>query len=114
MSTMNDLDATLARLSDSKAVLGVMILQRATGSIIRSTGPIFTASSVQEESTTAHLYAEKCWKVVQSCESDLSGLEDETASSNEGQNVRFLRIRLRRYELLITPGTSITYCRYTA
>lgn len=114
----SDIEATLDRLSASKSVLGVIVLQRSSGSVIRCSGSLFSASetsSANERPEIAQRYADKCWSLVKQLEADCEGLEEldssETAEGNANlqsaeQNVRFIRLRLKRLELLITPGES--------
>lgn len=122
------LDTTITRLLSNKAVQGVIIMARTNGQIIRSAGSLFDEAAapssrmangsedVQQESRDdgpeatqsqqALRYAEKSWRAVEALSSELKGLEGngEADALNPNDQVRFVRIRLKRKELLITPG----------
>ena len=118
-----EVDSTLERLSASKQVAGVLVLQRSSGSIIRATGRLFAAgldyattatandadtssfaaaAPLTSEATLAERYAESCWRVTETMESELGGL-DGNVDATDGA-VKFYRVRTRKHELLVTPG----------
>jgi dynein light chain roadblock-type len=91
-----EIEATIARLSGNKNVRGVLILTR-QGTLLRSAGGLFSSTSLNEDGlTTAQAYADKCWRLVEGMGLVCKG-EDE---------VKFARIRVRKLEWIITPGSS--------
>ncbi|KAI5476401.1 dihydropyrimidinase [Pseudohyphozyma bogoriensis] len=109
-----EVEETIARLTSHKAVRGVLILARATGIIIRSAGPLFAlppaaavaatpAPDASEAETpvaptsseTARAYAKAAVKLVESVGTELSEVD-------QSDEARFLRIRTKKHELMIT------------
>ncbi|GMK54233.1 hypothetical protein CspeluHIS016_0108190 [Cutaneotrichosporon spelunceum] len=88
-----EIEATLARLSAYRAVRGVMILARAAGGagggIVQSTGAVFDGDSGRR-------YAGAVERVVAATTSAVATVE-------EGDQLRLMRIRTKRHELIITP-----------
>ncbi|GAA6060473.1 hypothetical protein JCM10212_007104 [Sporobolomyces blumeae] len=123
-----ELDATLSRLTSYKNVRGVLILSRPNGLIIRSAGSLFAFSpSTASDATTsarsmelndqadgehesekkdgvvttselARRYARAAVRMVEAVGTDVHGLDEDVHD-----DLRFLRIRTKRHELMITP-----------
>ncbi|KAJ3731282.1 hypothetical protein DFJ43DRAFT_1080814 [Lentinula guzmanii] len=89
-----ELEQTLALLSSHRSVLGYMLLSRGHPvSIIRHTGGVFDGEHGKK-------YAGVIARIVETVQ---SGLEEINGSENEGDDVKFLRIRTKRHELMISP-----------
>ncbi|KAH7102273.1 hypothetical protein BKA62DRAFT_699868 [Auriculariales sp. MPI-PUGE-AT-0066] len=103
-----ELEQNLALLTAHRSVLGVMILshpsaaqgsgsqqQRANSSpkttIVRHSGVVF-------EGELGRKYASAVARIVDSCR---QGLEE--VGNTEGDDIRFLRLRTKRHELMISP-----------
>ncbi|KZT20228.1 hypothetical protein NEOLEDRAFT_1076146, partial [Neolentinus lepideus HHB14362 ss-1] len=81
-----ELEQTLALLSSHRSVLGYMLLSRSQPvSIIRHSGVVF-------EGEQGRKYAQAIGRIVESVQ---AGLADD--------DVRFMRIRTRRHEIMISP-----------
>ncbi|GAA5880303.1 hypothetical protein JCM16303_003888 [Sporobolomyces ruberrimus] len=116
-----EVDATLNRLTSYKNVQGVLILSRPNGIIIRSAGTLFALSPsntarddpevsregeedpgeekiVPTTSELARNYAKAATRMVEAVGTDVRGLGEE-----ENDDLRFLRVRTKRHELMITP-----------
>ncbi|KAK4705676.1 dynein light chain roadblock-type, partial [Phenoliferia sp. Uapishka_3] len=111
-------EATIARLTAHKNVQGVLILARDTGIIIRSAGTLFAVppapatAPVSEDadgvingaavtvsfSETARAYAKAARALVESVGSEVARLED-------GDDLKFMRLRTRKHELIVTPDS---------
>jgi dynein light chain roadblock-type len=107
----------LTRLSSKPSVDSLLVLARDTGAIIRSTGPLLRSAS-----TTSQEYAAAVYKYVQASEelaATLEGIDggvmggvvvekDRRESGAEVEtvrdDVRLLRFRTRRRELVVVPG----------
>lgn len=93
----------------------MLILSRSTGSIIRSTG------SIARDEAAALQYAGVVYKHIKACEELVGGLEGvdeggeagagigegggkEGAAAGKGDDLRLVRIRTRRRELVVVPG----------
>ncbi|KIO16622.1 hypothetical protein M407DRAFT_45735, partial [Tulasnella calospora MUT 4182] len=98
-----ELDSTINRiLASHKTVRGVMICSR-EGPIIRQAGSAF-------EGDLGKKYAVGVKKVVDSCKAGLiddvfggTGGESASVSFQWLDELKFLRIRTKRHELMITP-----------
>ena len=114
-----ELEQTLTLLSSHRSILGYMLLSRGHPvSIIRHSGVVF-------EGEKGKKYASVIGKIVESVQ---SGLEEISGGENEGvrgslislsnlvhrsychrrnsqDEVKFLRIRTKRHEIMISPGT---------
>ncbi|KAK2462389.1 hypothetical protein APHAL10511_005695 [Amanita phalloides] len=89
-----ELEQSLAMLSSHRSVLGYLLLSRSHPiSIIRHSGVIF-------EGEQGKRYAGVITRIVESVQ---SGLDEIHAGETDGDDVRFVRIRTRRHELMITP-----------
>jgi len=83
-----EVESTLTRLSAHRNVRGVLILSR-QGPIIRHSGGIF-------EGEQGRKYAAAVKRIVDCCKAGLDDIE-------EGDELRFLRMRTKRHELMISP-----------
>ncbi|KAH7881890.1 hypothetical protein F5I97DRAFT_1817995 [Phlebopus sp. FC_14] len=89
-----ELEQTLAMLSAHRSVLGYLLLSRGDQvSIIRHSGVVF-------EGEQGRKYAGVIGKIVQSVQ---SGLEEVSGEEHDGDSIRFMRIRTKRHELMISP-----------
>ncbi|KAF8636296.1 hypothetical protein AX17_003650 [Amanita inopinata Kibby_2008] len=89
-----ELEQTLAMLSSHRSVLGYMLVSRGhPASIIRHSGVIF-------EGEQGRRYASVIARIVESVQ---GGLDEIHAGETDGDDVRFLRIRTKRHELMISP-----------
>lgn len=94
--------ADLELLSSHKSVLGYLLLTRSSSvggvSIVRQSGTIFEGESGKR-------YATSISKMVESVQSALDEIGGEDSAVHD--EVRFLRIRTRRHEIIISPGLSL-------
>ncbi|OAX32853.1 hypothetical protein K503DRAFT_701399 [Rhizopogon vinicolor AM-OR11-026] len=89
-----ELEQTLALLSSHRTVLGYLLLSRGDQvSIIRHSGVVF-------EGEQGKKYASAIGKIVESVQ---AGLEEVSGSENDGDQIRFMRIRTKRHEIMISP-----------
>jgi len=89
-----ELEAQLSMLSAHRSVLGYILVSRGHPvSIIRHSGVIF-------EGEQGRKYASVIGRIVESVQ---SGLEEVHAGESDGDEVRFMRIRTKRHELMISP-----------
>jgi len=89
-----ELEQTLALLSSHRSVLGYLLLSRGDQvSIIRHSGVVF-------EGEQGKKYASVISRIVESVQ---TGLEEVSDEENEGDQIRFMRIRTKRHELMISP-----------
>jgi len=89
-----ELEQTLALLSSHRSVLGYLLLSRGDQvSIIRHSGVVF-------EGEQGRKYASVIGKMVESVQ---AGLEEVSGSENDGDQIRFMRIRTKRHEIMISP-----------
>ncbi|PFH47657.1 hypothetical protein AMATHDRAFT_151619 [Amanita thiersii Skay4041] len=89
-----ELEQTLTMLSSHRSVLGYMLVSRGhPASIIRHSGVIF-------EGEQGKRYASVIARIVESVQ---GGLDEIHAGEMDGDDVRFLRIRTKRHELMISP-----------
>ncbi|GAA6055333.1 hypothetical protein JCM3770_005290 [Rhodotorula araucariae] len=111
-----EVEATLSRLAAYKNVQGVLILARPNGIILRAAGTLFaplpatartSESGEQAEegeavvSTTSELarrYAKAAVRMVEAVGAEVKDVDEDKAD-----DLRFLRIRTKRHELMITP-----------
>ncbi|PWZ03834.1 hypothetical protein BCV70DRAFT_215191 [Testicularia cyperi] len=94
-----EIEATLTRLSMHQGVLGCLVLSRHDGLVIRSGGSMFdpTGPGAKER-------AELLKKVVKLVKSAVSTLADDVKSLDDSDELGFLRIRSKKYEIMITPN----------
>ncbi|KAH7873247.1 hypothetical protein F5879DRAFT_789052 [Lentinula edodes] len=89
-----ELEQTLALLSSHRSVLGYMLLSRGhPASIIRHSGGVFDGEHGKK-------YAGVIARIVETVQ---AGLEEINGVESEGDDVKFLRIRTKRHELMISP-----------
>ncbi|KIK90491.1 hypothetical protein PAXRUDRAFT_831673 [Paxillus rubicundulus Ve08.2h10] len=89
-----ELEQTLAMLSAHRSVLGYLLLSRGDQvSIIRHSGVVF-------EGEHGKKYASVIGRIVESVQ---TGLEEISGEENEGDQIRFMRIRTKRHEIMISP-----------
>ncbi|TFK65065.1 hypothetical protein BDN72DRAFT_824948 [Pluteus cervinus] len=89
-----ELEQTLAMLSSHRSVLGYLLLSRGQPvSIIRHSGVIF-------EGEHGRKYAGVVGRIVESVQ---TGLEEVNPDETEPDGIRFMRIRTKRHELMISP-----------
>ncbi|KAI6021703.1 hypothetical protein BKA83DRAFT_4286056 [Pisolithus microcarpus] len=89
-----ELEQTLSMLSAHRSVLGYILLSRGEQvSIIRHSGVVF-------EGDQGKKYAAVIRRIVESVQ---TGLEEVSGEENEGDSIRFMRIRTKRHELMISP-----------
>jgi dynein light chain roadblock-type len=88
-----ELEQTLALLSSHKSVLGYMLLSRGHPvSILRHSGVVFDGEQGRK-------YASVIAKIVETAQKGF----DDISGENEGDDVKFLRVRTKRHELMISP-----------
>ncbi|KAI0674714.1 hypothetical protein C8Q78DRAFT_989564 [Trametes maxima] len=93
-ATPPELEQTLTLLTSHRSVLGYMLLSRGQPvTIIRHSGVVF-------EGEQGKKYASAIARIVQSVQ---TGLEDVSGGHNEGDDIRFMRIRTKRHEIMISP-----------
>ena len=115
-----ELEQTLALLSSHRSVLGYLLLSRGDQvSIIRHSGVVF-------EGEQGKKYASVIARIIESVQ---GGLEEVSGEENEGvcsrltslfgivssdtdfqDQIRFMRIRTKRHELMISPGLFVLCC----
>jgi len=89
-----ELEQTLALLSSHRSVLGYLLLSRGQPvSIIRHSGVVF-------EGEHGRKYASAIGKIIDGVQ---SALEEVSGEVNEGDEIRFMRIRTKRHEIMISP-----------
>ncbi|KAG6370868.1 galactose oxidase [Boletus reticuloceps] len=89
-----ELEQTLALLSSHRSVLGYLLLSRGDQvSIIRHSGVVF-------EGEQGRKYASVIGRIVENVQ---AGLEEISGEENDGDHIRFMRIRTKRHELMISP-----------
>ncbi|EKM56275.1 uncharacterized protein PHACADRAFT_253315 [Phanerochaete carnosa HHB-10118-sp] len=89
-----EMEQTLASLTSHRSVLGYMLLSRGHPvTIIRHSGVVF-------EGEQGKKYAHMIGRVVDSVQ---GGLEEVSGDSGDTDEVRFMRIRTKRHELMISP-----------
>ncbi|KAI0030582.1 hypothetical protein K488DRAFT_53891, partial [Vararia minispora EC-137] len=89
-----ELEQTLAMLSSHRSVLGYLVLSRGhPASIIRQSGVVF-------EGEQGRRYASAVARIVESAQ---SALIEASGEENEGDDIRFMRVRTKRHELMISP-----------
>ncbi|KAK7048616.1 dynein light chain roadblock-type 2 [Favolaschia claudopus] len=89
-----ELEQTLTLLSSHRAVLGYILLGRGHPvSIIRHVGVVF-------EGEQGKKYAAVITRIVESVQ---GGLEEVHGGEGDADDLRFLRIRTKRHEIMISP-----------
>ncbi|MBW0487222.1 hypothetical protein O181_026937 [Austropuccinia psidii MF-1] len=92
-----DIESKIQRMSEHKNVRGVIIMNE-DGVVIRSAGGILQGS---DGLVVLRRYASEARKMVEAVGNSVSGMELD-------DQLRFLRIRTRQHELLITPTSKFT------
>jgi len=116
--TPPELEATLQMLSSHRTVLGILVLSRATlPSIIRHSGVVF-------EGEQGKKYAKAVGRIVAACKTGLDevdggegvripierrNVECSNASVESQDDLKFMRIRTKRHEIMISPGMSVSF-----
>jgi len=93
VTNATEVETTLGRLTANPAVRGVLVLDRPRGFIIRSAGPIFETG----DGETARRYAARIHRLLGTSSEEIDGLIED------GDDLRFMRLRTRRHELMISP-----------
>ncbi|KAK0450397.1 uncharacterized protein EV420DRAFT_1563315 [Desarmillaria tabescens] len=89
-----ELEQTLALLSSHRSVLGYMLLSRGhPTSIIRHSGVVFDGEQGRK-------YAGVISRIVETAQ---VGLEEISGGDSDADEVRFLRLRTKRHEIMISP-----------
>lgn len=89
-----ELEQTLTMLTSHRSVLGYMLLTRShPTTIIRHSGVVF-------EGEQGRKYAGAVGRIVESVQ---RGLEEVSADQSETDDMRFMRIRTKRHEIMISP-----------
>ncbi|KAI0938303.1 hypothetical protein AcW1_001932 [Taiwanofungus camphoratus] len=92
--TPPELEQTLTMLTSHRSVLGYMLLTRSHPlTIIRHSGVVF-------EGEQGRKYASAIGRIVESVQ---RGLEEVSSGQTEGDDMRFMRIRTKRHEIMISP-----------
>lgn len=111
LPTPPELEQTLALLSSHRSVLGYLLLSRDVADaepassakephmfgIIRHSGVVF-------EGEQGRRYANAVGRIVASTQ---AALEEVSEEKNEGDEIRFMRIRTKRHEIMISPGAPL-------
>ncbi|GBE89291.1 hypothetical protein SCP_1502990 [Sparassis crispa] len=93
--TTPELEQTLTMLTSHRSVLGYMLLSRSHPvTMIRHSGVVF-------EGEQGKRYASAISRIVESVH---SGLAEVTEGQSEPDDMRFMRIRTKRHEIMISPG----------
>lgn len=89
-----ELEQTLTLLASHRSVLGYILLSRSQPvSIIRHSGVVFDGEQGRK-------YAHAIARIVESVR---VGLEEVNHGEQDADDVRFMRIRTRRHEIMISP-----------
>lgn len=96
-----ELEKTLSALTSHRSVLGYLLIARggsSSASIIRNSGVVF-------EGEKGRKYASVVAKIVESVQAGLEEVNNVNGAEdpNETDEVRFMRIRTRRHEIMISP-----------
>ncbi|KZO91990.1 hypothetical protein CALVIDRAFT_488189, partial [Calocera viscosa TUFC12733] len=91
----SEADTLITRLSAHRAVRGVLIISNPEHAIIRASGPMFDGEEGRK-------YARVIGRVVRV-------VREGVQEVGEGDELRFVRVRTRRHELMITPAVDERY-----
>lgn len=94
-----EVEATLAKLTAHANVTGVLVLSRPEALVIRSGGSYFEPSGPGASDRAVRLK-----NVVTLVRNAVLGLERDVPKAEDGDELSFLRIRTRRYEMMISPS----------
>ncbi|KAF8250437.1 hypothetical protein K440DRAFT_541522, partial [Wilcoxina mikolae CBS 423.85] len=95
----NELSHLLSRLGSKQGVQSVLILLRETGAVIRATGAITRPTN--PDHPLAAEYAAAVYKFMKASDTlvgDLEGID-----GGERDDIRILRVRTKRRELVVVP-----------
>ncbi|PWN25531.1 hypothetical protein BDZ90DRAFT_255257 [Jaminaea rosea] len=94
-----EVEATLSKLTSHKNVTGCLILSRPDALIIRAGGRDFEPSG-----PGAHDRSERLRRIVKLVRQSMDTLSAGVGGVDEGDEVGFVRIRTKRYEMMISPS----------
>ncbi|SJX63341.1 related to Dynein light chain 2B, cytoplasmic [Sporisorium reilianum f. sp. reilianum] len=94
-----EIEATLTRLSSHQGVLGCLVLSRHDGLVIRSGGQMFEPSG-----PGAKQRAEMLKSVTRLVKSSVESLASDIRAIDETDELGFMRVRTKKYEIMITPN----------
>ncbi|TCD71029.1 hypothetical protein EIP91_000528 [Steccherinum ochraceum] len=90
-----EFEQTLTLLTSHRSVLGYLLLSRSQPvTIIRHSGVVF-------EGEQGRKYAQAVGRIVESVQ---TGLEEVAGDSTDTDEIRFMRIRTKRHEIMISPN----------
>jgi len=94
-----EVEATLSKLTSHANVSGVLVLSRPEALVIRSGGAYFEPSGPGARERAMRLKS-----VVEMVRNVVVGLERDIPKSEVGDELSFLRIRTKQYEMMISPS----------
>lgn len=94
-----EVEATLTKLTSHANVAGVLVLSRPEALVIRSGGSFFDPSGPGARDRAIRLKS-----VVEMVRNAILGLERDVPKSEMGDELSFLRIRTKKYEMMISPS----------
>lgn len=94
-----EVEATLSKLTAHRNVTGCLVLSRPDALVIRSGGAAFEPSG-----PGARERAERMRKVVKMVRETVEVVARQTEETEEGDELGFLRIRTKKYEMMISPS----------
>lgn len=94
-----EVEATLSKLTSHANVTGVLVLSRPEALVIRSGGAYFEPSGPGARDRAMRLKS-----VVEMVRNAVVGLERDIPKSEEGDELTFLRIRTKKYEMMVSPS----------
>ncbi|CAO1636085.1 unnamed protein product [Parajaminaea phylloscopi] len=96
-----EIEATLTKLTSHKNVTGCLILSRPEALIIRAGGRDFDPSG-----PGAHDRSERLRRVVKLVRQTVDTLSLGVGQVDQGDDLEFVRIRTKKYEMMISPSES--------
>ncbi|KAK0547695.1 hypothetical protein OC846_003951 [Tilletia horrida] len=94
-----EVEHTLSKLTSHKNVTGCLILSRPETLVIRAEGPAFEPGG-----PGALERSDRLVKVVRMVRRVIDVMTKEVAETDEGDDLGFVRIRTKKYEMLISPS----------
>ncbi|SPO45279.1 related to Dynein light chain 2B, cytoplasmic [Moesziomyces antarcticus] len=94
-----EIESRLTRLSTQPGVLGCLVLSRRDGLVIRSGGAMFDPSG-----PGANQRAEMLKSVTKLVRSSVDDLARDIKAIDQSDELGFLRIRTKKYEIMVTPN----------
>lgn len=94
-----EVEATLAKLTSHSNVAGVLVLSRPEALVIRSGGQFFDPSGPGARDRAIRLKS-----IVEMVRNTVQNLEKDIPKSEIGDELSFLRIRTKKYEMMISPS----------